>query len=171
MALIDPQFAARTQVVSDFLEKNYLDTMSRMWILDLGCGDGSFLRNYVEWGCAPVMLHGVDENFEQIQLARKLSPAAMSLHRSELNNLLFNGNPFHIVTAWNFLFLDKPQEFYSKVASEIQRVLWKSGNLFIASPNRISKSEIKSLFSKLRMVNETAELGASESRIIQLAAA
>ena len=46
-------------------------------ILEIGCGTGYWLREFVKWGARPEHVTGVDLLPERVALARQLSPAGM----------------------------------------------------------------------------------------------
>jgi len=52
------------------------EVMGRAKILEVGCGAGFWLRQFVKWGARPENLFGVDVLPERIAMARRLSRQA-----------------------------------------------------------------------------------------------
>lgn len=60
--------------------------LSAAKILEIGCGSGTWIREFVRWGAQPENITGIDVLSERINEARRLSPAGVTwLCRSATN--------------------------------------------------------------------------------------
>src|SRR6476646_11595052 len=57
------------------LAREKFDPSREKLILEIGCGTGAWLREFVKWGALPDRLVGVDLLSERIEKARKLCPS------------------------------------------------------------------------------------------------
>ena len=65
-------------------------------VLDVGCGEGAWLRLLVELGAKPENLTGIDLSESRIETARKNNPA-INLTTSEGDSIFFQSETFDIV--------------------------------------------------------------------------
>lgn len=56
------------------LDQHGIHSLENLRILDVGCGDGAQLRQFVQWGAKPENLFGVDLRPEVVETARSLHP-------------------------------------------------------------------------------------------------
>ena len=66
-------------------------------ILEIGCGNGHWLREFVKWGARPENLTGVDLLPERVAQACRLSPPGMSFSSGSAAALDFADASFDIV--------------------------------------------------------------------------
>jgi SAM-dependent methyltransferase len=125
-------------------------------ILEVGCGSGFWLREFVRWGARPENIVGVDLLPERIAQARRLCPPAVSLscqNASDLGNL----NPLFDLVLQSTVFtsiLDAAMK--RQVAAEMLRLLRPGGivvwyDFHVGNPSNpdvrgIGKGEIARLF-------------------------
>ena len=57
-----------------FLKSKGFDSLGNLRILDIGCGDGNFLRQLLEWGGNPKNLFGIELRDDQVQKAHEINP-------------------------------------------------------------------------------------------------
>src|SRR5437868_10244315 len=60
-------------LLQDLRKHGYTNLQDRS-ILDVGCGTGFWLRNFVSWGASPEKLSGIDLLGERVEQARRLLP-------------------------------------------------------------------------------------------------
>ena len=64
----------RERALIHALKELRLTHLSDRKILDIGCGSGGFLREFVKYGANPKNLYGIDLLEERIEKARELNP-------------------------------------------------------------------------------------------------
>lgn len=130
-------------------------SLKDMRILDVGCGAGGELRNFIRYGALPENLHGIDLLPDRIELAKRLSPN-INFICNDASNLPYDNESFDIVMQFTVFtsILDKDMKL--KIASEMLRVLKPDGiiiwyDYFVDNPKNhdvkgIKKKEIYKLF-------------------------
>lgn len=97
-------------------------------ILDLGCGTGRQLRQFLDMGASPESVFGIDLDEAALSRARLLSPN-VCFASSTGDRIDFADATFDLVTHF-FVFSSVPNEaFRAQLAQEVRRVL-KPGGLF-----------------------------------------
>lgn len=108
-------------------------------ILDLGCGPALFVEIAWRWG---LDVTGCDGSGDALRIARRRQPK-LPLALCLLGGALpFEANAFDNVVL-NQVIEHLPIQVLSKVFVECRRVLRKDGMLFIHSPNKAHKREVR----------------------------
>ena len=146
---------SRERKLLKLLSKNGLSDLSNKNILDIGCGTGGMLRNFVQYGAKPRNLYGIDLIGERIKKAKEISPN-MHFIEKDASKLPYSSNYFDIITQYTVFSSIISKEVKQAVAKEMLRVLKKDGiiiwydmrvsNPFDKNVNSIGKKEIKDLF-------------------------
>jgi SAM-dependent methyltransferase len=104
---------------------HYLPLAGRR-ILDVGCGYGHVLAEFLAWGAEPADLYGVDLNGDRIEHAKEQYPA---LHFNQANaaSLDLASGLFDLVLLFTVFSSILDREMQSQVASEAARVLRTGG--------------------------------------------
>lgn len=76
-----------------------LPNISGLEILDVGCGNGGWLRLLLEWGASPERLHAVDLLPDQIARAQALSPAGVDWRVGNFLGLDFADSSMDVCAA------------------------------------------------------------------------
>jgi SAM-dependent methyltransferase len=128
----------------------------RSRILDLGCGSGRWIREWVKWGATPENLYGIDLRPAAIDKARRLSPAGVTIECCNAADLPFDPESFDIVLQSTVFTSILDSAIRRKVASEMLRVvaadgliLWYDfhlGNPWNSDVRAVRKREIRALF-------------------------
>lgn len=137
-------------------------------ILEVGCGNGYWLRELVKWGARPENLTGIDLLADRIAVARRLCAPAVKVECASAAQLPFSDGRFDLVfqsTVFTSI-LDADLKRY--VAAEMLRVVKSDGLILwydyhVNNPwNRdvrgIRRSEIAELFPDCRIELEPATL-------------
>jgi SAM-dependent methyltransferase len=66
-------------------------------ILEVGCGTGHWLRDFIKWGAMPENIIGIDLLSERVAAARHLCPAAVEINQGNAAVLQFSDESFDIV--------------------------------------------------------------------------
>jgi len=77
----------------DVLRRHGLSQLGSCQILEIGCGTGHWLREFVKWGAAPEHVHGIDLLPARVARARHLSPPAMHITCGSAAELAFPSMP------------------------------------------------------------------------------
>jgi len=103
--------------------------LAGLTILDVGCGDGRWLRWLVELGADPEQVIGVDVSDASFARAKAINPR---IELSKVDDLVlpFEAEHFDLVTQWVCLSSTPTQALRAFVASEISRVLKPGGWIF-----------------------------------------
>lgn len=125
-------------------------------ILEIGCGTGNWLRDFVRWGARPENICGVDLLPERIALARELSPPGITLACGNAAQLEMESGSFDLVLQSTVFTSILDQELKRKLAREMLRVLAPAGviiwyDFFLNNPRNpdvcgVGKAEIQRLF-------------------------
>ncbi len=145
-------------------ERRLLAALTRAGILDLkdctvlevGCGSGQWLRDFVKWGARPEHTVGVDLLPERIKAARELCATGTKLFASNAMRLNFDDATFDIVLQSTVFTSILDEVMRRQVAREMLRVVRPHGVIVwydyrVDNPwNRdvrgLSKREIRELF-------------------------
>lgn len=145
----------REKAILNLLNEYGYNPLANAKILDVGCGSGGELRNFIQYGADPANLYGIDLIPERVQVANKLSP---NLHIAEgsATALPFEDNSFDIVSQFTVFTSILDTEIKKKAAAEMLRVLKPNGIILwydfrYLNPrnkhaNPIKANEIKALF-------------------------
>jgi len=103
--------------------------LSNAKILDVGCGNGGFLRTLVDWGAQPMNLIGTEYLEDRLDQARRCSPSGIKWHLGGLGEVSSSG--FDLVTTHTvFSSILDPNERLA-LSREIWRVLKPGGWLLV----------------------------------------
>jgi SAM-dependent methyltransferase len=126
-------------------------------ILEVGCGTGSWLREFVRWGARPENIFGIDLVPERIAAARCLCPSAVTLKCQDATDLRDITCRFDIVLQSTVFTSILDPQMKRQIAREMLRVLNPEGMIVwydfrVNNPinpdvRGIKKKEIEELFS------------------------
>ncbi len=124
-------------------------------ILDLGCGAGGELRNFIQYGALPENLYGTDLLEDKIEQAKMLSPN-IDFRCGDASKLPYEDESFDIVMQFTVFTSILDEKMKRRIASEMLRVLKPDGiilwyDYFISKPTNLDtrgvrRREIKRLF-------------------------
>ncbi len=163
------------------LERRILELLTRKCsgrlaesrILDVGCGEGRWLRRFAQWGAAPENLAGVDLLLERIDAVREACPSAVRLFCCNAGELPFADQSFDVVSCMTVFSSILAPGLRAAVSAEMVRVLRPGGvvlwyDFFVNNPANpdvrgVGKAEIARLFSgcevELARITVAAPLG------------
>lgn len=130
-------------------------SLAGLRILDIGCGNGNMLRQFLEWGATPAHLVGLELRSEPVEQARHLNPA-LDIRCGSATTLPWATNSFNLVCLHTVFTSILDFEMKETIVAEINRVLGVGGAVlwydFIYNNPRnpdvqgISLNEIRTLF-------------------------
>lgn len=164
------------QQIARLLARKNAIPFAKCRILDVGCGDGRWLRAFVELGAEPRNLAGIDLLPERISAAKESSPRQICLRCGDASRLPFGDGSFDILASLTVFSSILDRGIRESIAAEMMRVLQPDGfilwyDFFVSHPlNRdvrgISSSEIKKLFPRTRINLARVTLAPPISRMI-----
>lgn len=101
--------------------------LDRKKILDVGCGTGHWLREFIKWGAKPENLTGIDLLADRVAVARNLCPEGISLHCGNAGHLEFKNSTFDLVLQSTVFTSILDPTMKRQVAREMMRVLKDDG--------------------------------------------
>jgi len=104
-------------------------SLAGLKILDVGCGQGRFLRACLDMGASPQNLVGVDLHSAAIEEARRLSPQ-LRFHLGTGSELNFADGEFDLVTQFVVFSSIFHSGLRQRLAAEMFRVLKPGGYIF-----------------------------------------
>lgn len=129
-------------------------------ILDVGCGDGTWLKYLRSWGGEHRLLAGIDLSPERVERTREDFPLA-DLRAGDATQLPWPDGHFDLVTQCTVLTSVLEPEARTRIATEMTRVLAPSGTLLWCDfsydnpSNRnvrgVKLDEVRRLFPGFRM--------------------
>lgn len=152
----------RERLLLSLLRNSGLSQLDQHKILDLGCGTGFWLREFIQWGAQPGSLYGVDLLEERIIEAKKKCPDETHLHSGTASSIQYPDQFFDIVLQATVMSSILQPSLREQIAGEMLRVVKKRGviiwyDFFMNNPNNkqvrgITKQEIKKLFPGCRII-------------------
>ena len=132
-----------------------IQDLSQLKIFDIGCGNGAWLRELVQYGAVPKNLFGIDLLTKQVKKAHLLSPN-ISISQGNAEHLHFPDKSFDIVQQNTVFTSILNNKMKCNIAKEMLRVVKDNGFIIwydfrYNNPNNtdvqgIEKEEIKFLF-------------------------
>jgi SAM-dependent methyltransferase len=125
-------------------------------ILEVGCGSGRWLREFIQWGADPARVHGVDVLPDKIEQARLRCPTAVDLQTVNGAELPFADASFDLMLQSTVFTSILDTGVRHRVAAEMRRVLRPSGLILwydFSVPHRanpdvraVTRAELRTLF-------------------------
>jgi ubiquinone/menaquinone biosynthesis C-methylase UbiE len=125
-------------------------------ILEVGCGSGYWLREFIQWGACPENITGVDLLDDRVAAARRLCPAGVKIQCGSAAQLALPDAIFDLVIQSTVFTSILDPGLKHQVASEMLRVMKSDGiivwyDYHINNPRNpavraVKKKEIRQLF-------------------------
>ena len=108
----------REKALIELLNDNDVNLESANF-LDIGCGNGGFVRFIVSLGANPKNVCGVDVLPERVAKARTVCPSETFLHVGDARNMAFADASFDIASQFTVFSSVLAEEFRHSIAREI----------------------------------------------------
>jgi len=135
--------------------------LDKKQILDVGCGVGYYLREFVKWGARPEHIIGIDLLPDRIAEAKYLCPEAVKLQCGSATKLAFPDATFDLVLQITVFTSILDPGMKQQIAREMLRVVKRDGlilwyDYYINNPRNpdvrgVKKQEIHQLFHGARI--------------------
>jgi ubiquinone/menaquinone biosynthesis C-methylase UbiE len=129
--------------------------LSNLRILDVGCGNGSMLRQFLQWEAKPENLAGIDLRLSPVNYALSLNPN-LDIRCGSASELPWPDSTFDLVCQHTVFTSVLDMEMKRQIAFEMKRVVGENGmvlwyDFFYNNPSNpdvrgVRKAEIKALF-------------------------
>lgn len=164
--------ANRHQAIIELLHRFQVSDLSRMRILEMGCGSGGVLQEFLGLGAKAVNLFGIDLLYDRLDVANQILPAS-SLITANGQYLPFTSESFDLVLQ--FTAFSSILDSFTKLtmANEMVRVLRPGQGIiwydFVWNPlNRqtrgIPLSEVRKLFPAMKVTSRRITLAPPVTR-------
>lgn len=148
-------FQQREKAILQAIARCGVDDLSAKKILDVGCGTGEVLRDFIKYGARPENCAGIDLLPDRIKRAKTYSPN-IDFKCGNAETLPYDDGGFDIILCFTVFSSILDGKMRQRIASEIFRVLTPDGfiiwyDFHIDNPNNpdvrgIKKKEIYRLF-------------------------
>jgi ubiquinone/menaquinone biosynthesis C-methylase UbiE len=96
-------------------------------ILEVGCGGGYWLREFIKWGARPENLAGIDLLEDRVVEARRLCPSEVKIECGNAASLHFADESFDLVLQSTVFTSILDSSMREQVAAEMMRVVKRDG--------------------------------------------
>ena len=171
-------------LIEQELERHLLSSLSNRGytslrdkrVLEVGCGSGCWLRNFIRWGAQPDNIFGLDLLQERILEARRLLPKSVTLMEGSATKLDFPDQTFDLILQFTVFSSILEGTVKQTIAKEMLRVLKRDGciiwyDFFVDNPYNpdvlsLSRQEIRCLFSDCQTQFRRVTLAPPVARIV-----
>ena len=116
----------RAQALGALLAQWGFTPMARRRVLDIGCGSGEVLANFMHWGALPHNLYGIDLLSESVEMAKRQFPK-LHFQQGNAEHLAFPDAFFDLVGQFTVFTSILDDRMARNIAGEIRRVLKPGG--------------------------------------------
>jgi ubiquinone/menaquinone biosynthesis C-methylase UbiE len=138
------------------LDPNRGRPLASLRILEVGCGTGYWLRQFVKWGANPENVVGIDLLPDRVADAKRLCPEAVTVRCGSAARLEFDDQSFDVVFQSLVFTSVRDAAMKQQIASEMVRVTRKQGfilwyDFFLNNPRNpdvrgVGRREMRELF-------------------------
>jgi SAM-dependent methyltransferase len=123
-------YQRRERALLEMLAGHGLTPLGDKRVLDVGCGNGSVLRDFVRYGARPELLAGIDLLPERVAAAHELSPN-LDVREGDGSSLPFDDASFDIALQFTLLSSVLDATMRRAIAGETLRVLRPGGAVVV----------------------------------------
>jgi len=145
-------------------------------VLEVGCGAGFWLRQFVQWGAEPSNLCGIDLLQDRVDEGRKLCASSISIRCDDASNLEFEDGTFDLVVQFTAFTSILDPMMRTRLAQEMSRVLKPNGailwfDFLVSNPRNpnvrgVKRREIAQLFPGWKLALQRIVLAPPISRAV-----
>lgn len=166
----------RARAMLALLGKHRSPRLASCKILEVGCGSGFWLREFVQWGAEPSSVFGIDLIEGLVAEAKRKSHPAISISCGNAESMSFSDASFDIVVQSTVFTSVLDSRMRRKLAAEMLRVLKPEGIILwydfrVDNPRNpdvrgVGKNEIHELFAGCRVDLRAATLAPPLTRFL-----
>jgi SAM-dependent methyltransferase len=165
---------SRQRAILKTFHKYHFSQLSELNILEMGCGNGGVLAEYITYGASPEKVFGVDLLFDRLLHARHILPGS-SFSNADGSHLPFPSHTFDLVLQYTAISSILDSGLRREICEDMLRVLRPSGLIlsydFWLNPTNpqtrgFGPTEIRSLFPGCRCHFERITLAPPLARIL-----
>lgn len=166
--------ADRHKNILEFLNLKLTRNLADLQILEIGCGSGGVIQEFIQSGAKPAGLTGVDLLIDRLEQASDDLPACFWVN-ADGQQIPFQDESFDLLLQFTAFSSILDSEIKKDMATEMLRTLKPGGNIlwydFIWNPNNpqtrgIGLREIKSLFTDCEFFPSRITLAPPLSRLL-----
>lgn len=130
-------------------------------ILEIGCGQGLWIREFIQWGAQPENMTGIDVIPERVSQGKRLCPQGVRISCGNAAKLSFDSASFDLILQFTVFSSILDMSVKERIAGEMLRVLKDGGvilwyDLCVNNPQNpnvkgLRKPEIVHLFPGCRV--------------------
>ena len=113
----------RERLTLDLLRNQGITSLSQKKVLEIGCGTGFWLRQFINWGAQPQNITGVDLLPDRVSQAKELCPKGMQINTGRATKLQMEDAQFDLVLQSLVFSSMLDQAMKEQTATEMLRVL------------------------------------------------
>jgi ubiquinone/menaquinone biosynthesis C-methylase UbiE len=117
----------RERQVLALLKRYSFGSLTTKNILEIGCGKGHWLRDFIKWGAQPENISGVDLLADRVATARQLCPEPVKIQCGNAANLPFPDATFDLVLQATVFSSILDTGMKRQIACEMLRVVKDDG--------------------------------------------
>jgi len=117
----------RERQLLTLLQRHGFALLDAYKILEIGCGTGYWLREFIKWGARPENIAGVDLLSDRVTEAKKLCPEAVQVQCGSAAELAFPNDTFDLVLQSTVFTSVLDASMKQQMASEMLRVVKSDG--------------------------------------------
>lgn len=149
------RYQERERAILRLLDRQRVRPLDEVRVLDVGCGDGGTLRDFLDYGARPENLAGVDVLDVRISRARRLAPN-LDYRVADAAALPFDDDAFDLALAFTLFSSVTSPPARARIAGEMLRVVRSGGAVlwydFWVNPNpsveALGLAEVRRLFGR-----------------------
>ncbi|HBP88076.1 MAG TPA: class I SAM-dependent methyltransferase [Nitrospirales bacterium] len=109
------------------LEQHGFALLNTIRILEIGCGRGYWLREFIKWGAKPQNIKGIDLLSDRVEEARRLCPEGVEIKCGSAGKLDFRDETFDLVLQSTVFSSILDSSLRQQISQEMLRVLKENG--------------------------------------------
>ena len=158
------------------LRRHGRDPLTGSRLLEVGCGSGYWLRQFMKWGVSPADVTGIDLRPEALSIAAKLCPQGVTLTCVNGSTLNFQNESFDLVLQSLVFTSILDEGMRQQMAQEMLRVVRKTGliiwydfhvnNPWNPNVRGVRKAEIGRLFPNCHIELERVSLALPLAKVL-----
>ena len=120
----------RERILLEQLRQYGCEDLQSKKLLEVGCGNGHWLREFVKWGAKPANVTGVELLDDRVREAKQLCPAVVEIMQGSAAKLEFPDEAFDLVLQSMVFTSILDSTLKQQVAREMMRVVKSGGFIF-----------------------------------------